>query len=399
MSTTAGSEGTKFSLYCQPRFLPGFKDPVVHMLDLPAGSVKDGPMDDRIKVVNAIDKKLYDDDTLPPYRGDVGATAKPDSSGHFHELDPGTREFEAAHCFAAMRMVLDVWEGYSGKPVRWFFGDDYPRLEVIPYVKWPNGQAGYGFVELGYGKGDDDEEHPFSLNFDVLAHEMGHIILASEIGIPLDADSTQYAGFQEAASDIISLISVLHFEEFRKHLLNETHGNLHVENELNNLAELSPTEQIRTACHSVKMSEIEYAWTPAKYLTQKQIHHLGQPFTAAVFDILVEVFHEILVEKKLINRALDELAEPEGMEKGELDEVEDEFKSAYRAAPDGFMKALESARDIVGERLVKSWRRLDVDELTLWNAAASLLTVDRQLSGDKYQGIIQDCLKWREFEP
>jgi hypothetical protein len=399
MSTAAASGGTKFRLYCQPSFLPGFEKPVEYTLDLPAGSVKEGPMDDRIKIVNAVGKKLYDDDTLPPYRGDVGAAAKPDGAGHFHTLDPKTPEFEAAHCFAAMRMVLDVWERYSGEPVRWFFRDDYRQLEVIPYVKWPNGQAGYGFIELGYGKGDNDEEYPFALNFDVLAHEMGHIILASEIGIPFDADPTQYAGFQEAASDIISLISVLHFEHFRKHLLEKTHGNLHVGNELNKLAELSPTEQIRTACHSVKMSDIDYAWTPAKYLTQKQIHSLGQPFTAAVFDILVEVFHETLVDKKLITRTLDNLAEPDQMEKDVLNQIEDEFKTAYAAAPDGFMDALELARDIVGERLVKSWRRLNVDELTLWNAAASLLTVDRRLSGGKYQNIIRDCLTWREFEP
>jgi len=325
--------------------------------------------------------------------------AKPDSAGHFHEIDPKKPEFEAAHSFAAMRMVLDVWERYSGEPVRWFFRDDYRQLEVIPYVEWANGQAGYGFIELGYGLGDNNKKEHFSLNFDVLAHEMGHIILASEIGIPFDADPTQYAGFQEAASDIISLLSVLHFEHFRKHLLEKTHGNLYIGNELNNLAELSPTEQIRTACHPVKMSDIDYAWTPAKYLTQKQLHKLGQPFTAAIFDILVEVFHETLVEKKLISRALDDLSAANLTQKETLKQIENEFDSAYAAAPDGFMDALEVARDIIGERLVKSWRRLDVDSLTLWNAAASLMTVDRQLSGGKYQDIIRDCLRWRRFEP
>lgn len=399
MSTAAIVDGTKFRLYCQPRFIPGFEEPVIHTLDLPAGSVKEGPTDDRIKVVNAVGKPLYDDDTLPPYRGDIGTVAKPDGAGHFHEIDPKKPEFEAAHSFAAMRMVLDVWERYSGEPVRWFFRDDYRQLEVIPYVEWANGQAGYGFIELGYGLGENDKKEHFSLNFDVLAHEMGHIILASEIGIPFDADPTQYAGFQEAASDIISLLSVLHFEHFRKHLLEKTHGNLYIGNELNNLAELSPTEQIRTACHPVRMSDIDYAWTPAKYLTQKQIHKLGQPFTAAIFDILVEVFHEILVEKKLISRTLDDLSAANLTQKETLDKVQDEFDSAYAAAPDGFMDALEVARDIIGERLVKSWRRLDVDSLTLWNAAASLMTVDRQLSGSKYQDIIRDCLRWRRFEP
>ena len=127
--------------------------------------------------------------------------------------------------------------------------------------------------------------------------------------------------------------------------------------------------------------------------------HDGQPFTAAVFDILVEVFHERLVEKKLITRALDELSEIDERDEETLRQVKGEFDSAYAEAPDGFMEALEYARDMLGERLVKSWRRLDPDRLTLWNAAASLMTVDRELTGMRYQGIFRECLRWRRFEP
>lgn len=399
MSTAVATGGTRFLLYCQPRFIPGFEKPVAHELAVPAGSVKPGPCDDRIRVVAAIDKPLYDDETLPPYRGRTSDPAEPDHAGHFDGLDPDSQEFRAAHCFASMRMVLDVWEHYAGEPVRWFFGDDYRRLEVIPYVDWENGQAGYGFVELGYGRGKGNTKEPFSLNFDVLAHEMGHIILASEIGIPFDSAPTQYEGFQETASDIVSLLSVLHFEHFRRHILEKTRGNLYVRNELNSLAELSPTEQIRTACHPLRMSDIDFAWTPAKYLNQKQIHRLGQPFTGAIFDILVEVFHERLVESGLITRALDDLSSANLTNERTLEQIQREFDDAYEDAPEGFMKALEDARDIVGERLVKSWRRLVADELTLWGAAASLMTVDRALSGNRYQDIIRDCLRWRRFEP
>ena len=57
------------------------------------------------------------------------------------------------------------------------------------------------------------------------------------------------------------------------------------------------------------------------------------------------------------------------------------------------------ARDYTGERIVKSWRRLDVDSLTLWQAATEFLTVDRELSGMKYQNILRDCFRRRHFEP
>lgn len=295
--------------------------------------------------------------------------------------------------------MLDVWEGYSGERVQWFFADEYRQLEVIPSVLWENGQAGYGYIELGFALDGANDKRPFSLNFDVLAHEMGHIILASEVGMPMNPDPTQYAGFQEAASDIIALISLLHFDSFSNHLLKVTHGNLYAPNELNRLAELSDTEQIRTACHDIKMSDVEFAWTPARFLTQKQIHKLGQPFTAAIFDILVEVFQEFLVDRGAITREVDKQSRADLSDEADLKKVQDGFDAAYEQDPDAFAAALLFARDFVGERLVKSWKRLDVDTLTLWTAAVGFLTVDRALSGMKYQEIIRECFRWRHFEP
>lgn len=403
MSTPAeqpSPAGTRFTMYCQPRNLKGFENAETVTLSPPAGTVAAGPRDDRIKIVDAKGKKLYDDFYMPPYRGQTHSPAKPDASGHFNYLDDAeSHEFRAAHAYATLRMVLDVWERYSGEPVRWFFAADYPHLEVIPSVDWENGQAGYGYIELGYGLAGDSDRMPFSLNFDVLAHEMGHIILASEIGMPVDADPTQYAGFQESASDIIALLSLLHFDRFVTHLLNATHGNLYARNELNRLAELSQTEQIRTASHGTKMTDIAYAWTPARFLTQEQVHMLGQPFTGAVFDILVEVFHESLVERGAISRELDDLSRVGISGEADLKRIQDEFDAAYEREPEKFRQALLFARSFMGERLVKSWKRLDVDRLTLWSAAVSFMTVDRALTGMKYQNIIRECFRWRCFEP
>lgn len=400
MSTVEDVPGTRFLMYCQPRNLKGFGKPETVTVSPPAGTVGKGPSDDRIRIVDAKAKKLYDDQNTPPYRGETNPPAEPDAAGHFDHLsDLDSTQFKAAHAYAVLRKVLDVWEGYSGERVRWFFADEYTHLEVIPSVLWENGQAGYGYIELGFALDGAKDKRPFSLNFDVLAHEMGHIILASEVGMPVNADPTQYAGFQEAASDIIALISLLHFDSFLDHLLEVTHGNLYARNELNRLAELSDTEQIRTACHDVKMSDVEFAWTPARFLTQKQIHKLGQPFTAAIFDILVEVFQEFLVDRGAITRELDIQARANLIDEDDLTKVQTGFDAAYEQDPKTFAAALVFARDFVGERLVKSWRRLDVDTLTLWTAAVGFMTVDRALTGMKYQEIIRECFRWRHFEP
>jgi hypothetical protein len=400
LGDSTNTEGTRFRMYCQPMNLKGFDKAEIITLRPPAGTVAAGPCDDRIKIVDAKGKELYDDNYTPPYRGETNPSAKPDASGHFDYLeDADSHEFRAAHAYAILRMVLDVWEQYSNEKVRWFFAPDYSHLEVIPSVNWENGQAGYGYIELGYGLGGTADKRPFSLNFDVLAHEMGHIILASEVGIPVDDDPTQYAGFQEAASDIVALLSLLHFERFVDHLLEATHGNLYARNELNRLAELSQTEQIRTACHSIKMTDVAYAWTPARFLTQKQIHFLGQPFTGAIFDILVEIFQESLVEQGAISRELDERSRADITNDAALKKIEAEFDAAYAENADKFKQALLFTRQFMGERLVQSWRRLDADRLTLWSAAVSFMTVDRSLTGMKYQDVIRECFRWRHFEP
>ncbi len=47
---------------------------------------------------------------------------------------------------------------------------------------------------------------PFSSNFDVIAHQLGHLIIYSEIGLPAEgALDGEYFGFHEAAADLTAL--------------------------------------------------------------------------------------------------------------------------------------------------------------------------------------------------
>jgi len=80
--------------------------------------------------------------------------------------------------------VLDIWERYFGRPIEWHFARDYRQLEIVIRPRVDNAYAGYGFLEVGAHPMPDGTLAPFALNFDVMAHELGHLILYSTIGVP-----------------------------------------------------------------------------------------------------------------------------------------------------------------------------------------------------------------------
>jgi hypothetical protein len=390
--------GTRFKVFPQPRFLEGFDKPEVVWLSPPAGTVAQGPSDERMIVIDAVRKKPYDDSSWPPYGGATRPGPAPDAEGHFDYLDEQSHEFGAAHLYAVIRRVLDIWEGYFGRRVQWYFGDLQEKLELIPFVEWNNAHAGYGFLETGYGKAKTGKTHPYCLNFDVLAHEAGHIIVFSEVGIPdNDTLTAEYKAYHESSSDMVAIISLLHFASFIDRLLEVCRGNLCAENELNRIAELSDSEQIRKACHGKRMRDVADVAIPWNRLSQKELHEMGEPMTGAMFDILVEIFQEMLVERSVITRELANMAFRVPDDPDTAIAVQAGFDAAYRDKTAEFKQALVDARDFVGERLARTWEQTSPHNLTFPNVAVKFLSADRALTGSKYQEIVKDCFLWREI--
>ena len=224
----------------------------------PPAVMRPGPEDHRIYVRDPLfDKEPYEFPYLPPFVGETFPPAEAGFDGHFDHLSVNSRAFLSAHAFASVSRVLDIWESYLGRPVVWYFADTYERLEIIPYVDWENAQSGYGYLELGREKGDDARNHPFALNFDVIAHEVGHAMLFSLFGAPAGGlASGDFAPFHEANADLISLLSFLHFDSGLDRLLRHCDGNLLVLNELNRIAELTGDRQISLASSARRMSEV-----------------------------------------------------------------------------------------------------------------------------------------------
>jgi hypothetical protein len=389
--------GTRFKLFPQPPFLKAFARPVTVILSPPAGTVRPGPADARMHVVAPLGKRwpygivvgpygspfVY----MPAWDGPIQAPARPDARGHFDGIALGTPQFEAAHAYGCVRWVLDVWEGCFGHAIKWHFRRHYGALEISLLPQFDVGTAGYGFLEVG-----SDFTHgaaqPFALNFDVIAHEVGHLIIYSLLGVPDPGTETaEYQGFHESAADVVALIAAARFEPVIDELFEVSRGNLYVLNELNRFAELSQTTQIRDASNGKRLSEFSAGWTDE--------HDLSLPLTGAIFDILVDVFHELLVERRLIGTALEDLAD-RVQRMPELEHlIQAGFDKAYAANAAGFREAFADARDLTGRYLAEAWRRLTPDHLTYADVGAALIAVDGELSGGRYRRLIDVSFRWR----
>lgn len=390
--------GTRFRLHAQSPIMEAFAEPETVWVSSRAGSLKPGPADDRMYVVDAIEKKRYEDGSNLPYRGRCNPPCAAGPDGHFDHLAPDDAGFRSAHIFGTVRRVLDIWEDYFDRPVPWHFTPLQERLEIVPWLDWNNAHFGWGFLEAGYGKDDAEGKQPFALNFDVLAHETGHGLVFSMVGIPgTHALTSEFRGFHESASDLVALISVLHFESFVGHLLKETDGNLYLENELNRIGELSKTRQIRVASNDLKMADVPDPKRAANDLTGKEIHQLGEPLTGAFFDTLVGIYQMNLVERGAISAELAAESSRLGDRKLGTGRLRDRFAEAYRKSPESFHLALAEARDILGVRLAKTWDALTPDGLRFAKVAKTFLTVDRQLSGWRHQEEILENFTWRQI--
>ncbi|NRT87280.1 hypothetical protein [Clostridium beijerinckii] len=389
----ARESGTRFLIYPQNKNLIGFEKPEVVYINLVPGSIKAGPEDDKMYVVDAKNKHEYMYEFEgPPYKGPRFPAVEPDKEGHFDYIDPSSREFSSTIMYATVRRVLEIWEDYFGHSIEWYFREKFPRLELIPRVEWDNAHSGYGFVEFGFGRTLDnrhiDHDNPYCENFDVLAHEIGHTIKNSIIGIPNKNEYTpEYSGHHEAFGDLVAIVSVLHFDSVVDHILNNTKGNLFSVNELSRMGELSQSREIRMAFNDKKMSDVG-----------AEEHDLSEPFTGGAFDILVEIFERNLIERVLIS---EDLGKRSYHAKGEneLKNIQNEFEEHYRGKENEFKEALLDARDYFGKLMAKAWSNITPNKLTYGKVLNNIIKADQELSGGKYKETILDCFDWREIMP
>ncbi|HLH96103.1 MAG TPA: hypothetical protein VKW08_13400 [Xanthobacteraceae bacterium] len=373
--------GTRFRLF--PKAYQGYLEPETVWLSPPPGSIGPGPVDRRMHVVDALAKEgPYDPPVWgPPYRGPIGRPALPSRDGHFDHIPLEDRTFLLAHTYASTRRVLDIWEAFFGRRIEWWHVAEYPSMELIPFVHWNNAQSGSGFIEMGARRNEEGVLNLFCLNFEVIAHEVGHAIAFSTAGVPdperLTAD---YLAFQESFSDLIALISVSFFDSVINKLLRATHGSLYVLNLLNRIGEISQTQQIRIADNETRLRDLSGLrfdrfsgeWTDATG-AGRNAHDLAQPLTGAIFDNLVEIFQDHLAERGVIPPGGD----ARGWRREEAEAALRWFDRRWGAVFDRFegefRAAVIEARDVVGRILARIMDLIDPNDLTFARVASLFL--------------------------
>lgn len=383
--------GTRFRLFVQPPFEDDFSRPEIITVSSPEGSLRVGPSDDSMYVIVPDGKIrpyglnigplgtpfLY----LPPWKGRILSPAAPDRWGNFDHYRPGMPGFEAAHAFGCARFTLDIWENYLGRSLSWHFSDHYDRLEIDILPGWNNAQYGYGFLELGSQPNTEGRGLPFSLDFDIIAHEVGHAIIYSVLGIPdPENEYPEYLGFQESFADCVSLIAAMHFPSVIENVLETTRGNLYLANRLARFSEFSPHRQIRSANNKRTMADFVHGW--------KNEHDLSEPLTGAIFDSLVDIFHHGLVARGLISPEVEAFADAAQADLSLEGSLQDEFDTAYVRDADGFGEALLDARDIMGTYLAETLRTLSPDLLDYGDVADAMLAANRKISDGAHSNLL-----------
>lgn len=389
-------QGTRFKLFPQPQFLDDFTEPEIVEVSSPAGSLGPGPSDDRMYTIFPIGKaQPYgispdgSDVLAPPWTGDIEAPAMPDENGNFDYLEPGTPQFETAHLFGTVRFVMDIWEGYFDRKIPWQGEATYDRQELTILHSLENAYSGFGFIEMGADRGTGSLK-PFGLNFDVIAHELGHAIIYSEVGVPDPENVTgEYFGFHESAADLVALISSLHFNSLVDLMLNNTSGNLYMLNTVNRMAELSDNKQIRIAANDRRLCEFVPGWVKE--------HHLSQPLTGAFFDILVDIFHEMLLDYGAISPEMEDLSDQLLATPDYAPVMQELFDEAYADHPEKFKLALLDARDIMGTYLADTWQQLSRRDLNFVDVAEAFVAVDRAHTGGRFERLIRGNFEMRDI--
>jgi hypothetical protein len=398
--------GTRFRLF--PKAYEGYLEPETVWVSPSPGTIGPGPADGHMHVVDALDKEgPYDPPSwMPPYRGRVGPPALPGTDGHFDHIPVDDRTFLSAHTYATARRVLDVWEALFGRRITWWHASTYPSLELLPLIHWNNAQSGSGFVELGARQNNQGELHRFCLNFEVIAHEVGHAIAFSEVGVP-DPDrlNGEYLAFQESFSDLIALISVGFFDSVLSKLLARTHGNLYVLNLLNRIGEISETQQIRVADNETRLRDLDGlrldpggVWTDETG-AGRNAHDLAQPLTGAIFDILVEVFQERLAQRGLIPAGADARGWTREAAETALEWFERRWGAVFFRFEPEFRTAIAEARNVVGGAIALVMNRLDPNDLTFARIATLFLEASLELGQGGQIAAFREIFLERDIVP
>ncbi len=203
--------------------------------------------------------------------------------------NPDTPQFHQVNVWAIAQRTLDFFEsGFAlGRRIDWGFQGN--RLILVPHAG-PGKNAYYDreshSLQFYYFDSDDGKERIYTcLSTDIVSHEFGHAVLDGIRPYYSEAVLPETAAFHEFIGDLTAILGSLRNNAFRKHLIEETKGDLSKGSTLTNIAEqfgknVSDKPYLRTALSELKMKDV---------VDDQRPHYMSQVMTAAMFDIIISV--------------------------------------------------------------------------------------------------------------
>ncbi len=205
------------------------------------------------------------------------------------------QRFDAAHTFAVVRKVLTMYERVLGTTMKWVWNKDIINTEPLSVYPHSNpGRNAYydrGLKSLRFEYFYELGKRPVFTcrSLDIVSHETAHALIdslkpgwnASEPGRGI---TLELAALQESLCDLTTIFFVLSKFDLVEYIVAQTKANLKEKDNI--LAVWSEQLEIipgvagaRNALNDLKLST-----------AGTQIHRISQVFTAAVYDILSEMF-------------------------------------------------------------------------------------------------------------
>jgi len=148
---------------------------------------------------------------------------------------------------------------------------------------------------------------------------------------------------------------------------------------------------VRRAFNDSKLSTLKWDADQDKFK-----YALAAPLTAAVFDILVDIYERALVRRRAI--PADVASASVGFVGEKLPAIQAQFAVHYRAKAARFEDALLEGRDAVATLLARTWERSSPYDL-FPHVARTMIQVAAELGGRSLAQIVRDAFAFRHIMP
>lgn len=197
----------------------------------------------------------------------------------------------------------------------------------------------------------------------------------------------------EAGADLVSLVSLLHFDRVVDAVLERTRSKLFSVNILSQIGEYRVGRSGRRAGRLLFQNKTMRSVAYARRAGDKYVY--ARPLLGAAFDILVEIYEARLVRRGLIPPELAARS-THATARGHP-AIRRAFAAFYEKNPDGFAEALRDATADFARLPARAWDMTRRTGTTFSRVASNIAAADARLNQGRYRPIIQRAFAKRRI--